>query len=371
MDAEMIKTLGGMSEKLDSLFKEFKGFDGALTYKEMQDSVADLKKEVEEYKNAVGAIQLQQKKAEWNTSGELSPEFKGMLSYICKNDAATIGNPSSMGYLSPHEFVAKVQEKLYATSPLMQEATVLTVKGDIADIPVETGQADIHWVGETESRSSMKDAPTLKQAQIPVNTIISRIPVSNKLLRSSAINLESYLVDVVGKRISRAVGSALTNGDGFKKPLGIFKDEGITAKASGNASAISLDNLYEMYGYLDNVENGKYYMSKSTLAYLAKLKGSDNYYLQPAVAAGLPPTFAGCPIVCLTDAPSVSANNYAVIYGDMQNAYTVADGGDLYYRRDEDSKWDDGMTVLKFAKYVGGQVIQPSSLVRLKVASSL
>lgn len=357
-----------LSNELKGIMNDYKGM--GESFNSTKGQVDDLAKQITEMKDAVATLQVDVKKGipmVGDAKGQITPEFKAMLDHICGKGAGTVSVANNGGYLAAPDFIARVMQKLSDVDPIRQYAETINVSGNIAQVPYEINACSTHWVGETEDRSAKKDVGTFGLAQIPVNELIARCPVSDVLLHDSRIPLESYLINAVAKEIDKACGSAFCVGDGHKKPLGFFEDSAVSEVKSGSTTDVTLDNLYEMWAEVPTAAdaNARYYMKKATMGVLAKKKGADNYYWQPSVGNGLPPTFNGFPVVACPNAPSIGSNNRPVVFGDLYSAYKIVQSVDMTYKKDENSGADDGMTILRFGCRVGGQTVVASSIVAL------
>lgn len=355
------------NEDLKGIMKDYQNM--GESFKTTQGQVNDLAGQITEMKNALSEIQMAQVKGMQVGCGakDISPEFKSMLDHICNKGAGTVSVAGNGGYLSAPEFVERVVQKLQDIDPIRQYAEIINVSGNIAQIPYEINSATTHWVGETEDRSGKQDVGTFGLAQIPVNELIARCPVSDILLHDSRIPLEQYLINTVTMQINKAVGGAFCTGNGFKKPLGFFVDDTVPTKKAGSTSTVTPDNLYDLWAELPTSAdaNSRYYMSKGTMGVVAKAKGNDNYYWQPSVGQGLPATFNGFPVIACPSAPAIASASHSVVFGDLYSAYKIVQSVDMTYKKDETSGADDGMTILRFGSRVGGQTVMASSIIAL------
>lgn len=386
MTKEYASEIKKLTSEADKILTEFRDGLGA-NFKETKSNMAEITKELAQLKDALAEMDAKQQLGRFVAGHGISPEVKGMMEHIAKGclredyktpaeyKAASVGVPSSGGYLAVPEFVAKVAQKLFDSDAILQSAEVINVNSNIAQIPYETGDASAHWVGEKQSRDTDDSGP-FGLAQIPVNGIIAKIKITHELQYGTPMNLEQYLVNQVSNKLQRSLGEALCTGNGFAKPLGVFTDADIpsvTTTGSGTVKAITVDNIIDMFGKLPEQADAKsaWYMSKSTFSAVAKTKGSDNLYLMPGgIAAGMPGTILGRPVRFCTSAPGVTtAGNVPILFGDMEAAYKVVQGLQMTYQKDEFTGADDGMIYYRFRGFYGGQTVMPSALVRMIMGS--
>lgn len=127
------------------------------------------------------------------------------------------------------------------------------------------------------------------------------------------------------------------------------------------------DDLKDAYD-----RNAVYLMSKKTRSAIRRLKDSTGQYLwQPSLIEGGPQTFDGVPIVRAFDMPSIAANAYPAIYGDIGQAYMVAQRVGMTMVSDDITQRNNGMTRFYFETRIGGQVVKPQAIAKLKIATSV
>lgn len=286
-----------------------------------------------------------------------------------------LGDDTRGGYLVPPDFIAKIIEHKIDYSPIRQLAFVQpTSKGEV-QVPRESGYIGASWVGETESHTDDDDSTySLVLEDNKAYKMLSRVPISNDLLEDSPIDVESWIASRAALKFGISEGTAFVNGTGSKQPEGIMVNADVDEVAGGAASAIAIDGMLSIGdgipSYYD--ANSTYIMSKATRTAIRKLKDSNGvYYWQAPLTAGMPQTFNGFPIALCPDMPAVSTNSYPVAFGDFREAYMIVDSKQMTMLRDEISKADYDMTVLRFKQRVGGMVVQPEAIAKLKIATSV
>lgn len=358
-----------VTRDLQSALKERQ--DMGESFKSIRGTVEDLEKRTKEIVKSLDEVRLAQAKyaptSESGARGTVTPDTRAMIDHILKR-GASISNPVTGGYLAVPDFVARVEKKFYDDNPIMNYVEVINTTGDLTELPFENTRGTSHWVGETESRNT-DDSGTLGIAKIPVNEIIAKVKITNRMMENSIINMEQYFINQINDQIGYDIGLAMVSGNGFNKPKGVFVESLIATKKSGSASAVSFDAALDMLGAVKKGvrARARFYGNIGTYVAFAKLKGADNYYLQPSPGAGLPPTFYGYEYVELPDAPAIASAAKPLIFGDMYSAYKAVRGSDLKYQMDEYTDADNGNYIVRFRQRMGGQVVVPSSLVALKM----
>ena len=163
------------------------------------------------------------------------------------------------------------------------------------------------------------------------------------------------------------------SGDGVAKSEGILTNASVTSLNSGLANNIDMDNFYEIQKK-DNIKsvyrkNGKFYMNSNTLFDLLQRKDGQGQYLWTQnIALGLPNNLAGRPYVETPDMPDIGTNTFPVFFGDLSKAYYILRAIDLELVIDPYSAKGDGIIEYMWIQFIGGKVVLPEAIVKLKCA---
>lgn len=285
-----------------------------------------------------------------------------------------VGDDSKGGYLVPPDFQAAVIKIMYDYSPIRSVANVIPASSGEVQVPVESGDLGASWVGENDDSGDTQSTYKFGLKTITAYKIMGRVDISNDLLDSSPINVEGLLRDRAGEKFGRTEGLAFISGSGHKQPEGIMTNASVSAVAGGNASAITVDGMLDLYGALKTAydANARYIMNKKTMVAIRKLKDSNGlYYWQPALTAGLPETFNGVPILKCSDMVDIAANAYPVAYGDFRAAYTIVDSKQMTVLRDDLTQAASDLVRFIFRQRVGGLVVNADAIKKMKIATSV
>ena len=168
-------------------------------------------------------------------------------------------------------------------------------------------------------------------------------------------------------------GTDFCSGTGIGQPEGLWTNASVSHIASGSATALTADSLVKLpfqikEGYW---RNGTYLFSRSTLQAIRILKdGTGNYLWQPSFVAGTPATINGFPYVLCTDAPTIGAGTFPVIFGDIRRAYTIIDRIGIEMLRDPYTLAPNGQVKFLFRRRYGGSVVLTEALYKLEIAAS-
>ena len=110
-------------------------------------------------------------------------------------------------------------------------------------------------------------------------------------------------------------------------------------------------------------------MNSATLAQLVKVKDENgNYLYQPSLAAGVASTMFGYPVVTDENMPDVEANAKAIVFGDFNRGYLIADR--IGYSMLVNPYKTSGLVEFEARKRVGGIVKDADALKVLRIAAS-
>lgn len=116
---------------------------------------------------------------------------------------------------------------------------------------------------------------------------------------------------------------------------------------------------------------GTWLLSGSTLATIRKMKdGQGNYLWQPSYQAGQPETVLGRPVAEGIDMPDALAGTFPIMFGDLASAYRIVDRMALGTLSDPYTQARKGIVRIHGTRWVGGGVVQPNAVRKLKMATS-
>lgn len=282
-----------------------------------------------------------------------------------------VSDDTSGGYLAPAEFSKEVDKNVVQFSPVRQAARVGATSSGSVIVPRRTGRPTASWVGETETRSATEAA--YGQVEIPIDEIACYVDVSNKLLEDAAVDVAAEVAFDLAEEFGRAEGAAFVSGDGVKKPLGLMSDTGLSYTPGTDASALKADGLIDLFYALAPFyrQRGVWMMNGKTLAIVRKLKDGQGLYLWGGpLAAGVPETILGRPVVEAVDMPDVGTGAFPVLFGDFASAFRIYDRISLSLLRDPYSQATSGLTRFHARRRVGARVVRPEAVRKLKIATS-
>jgi HK97 family phage major capsid protein len=294
--------------------------------------------------------------------------------------ALSVGSDADGGYLVTPDTSGRIVTRVFETSPMRQYAATQVISTDALEGLHDVDEADAGWVGETAARSDT-DTPEIKKWRIPLFEQFAQPQATQKLLDDASVDVEAWLAGKVADKFARKESTAFVSGEGVEAPRGFTTYPGYTAAgvfqlgaieqfASGaNGAFVAAPNGGDVL--IDAITGLKmqyraganWFMNRSTLGAVRKLKDSDGAYLwQPGIAAGQPSTLLAYGVAQFEDMVDFDSATgaLAIAFGNMAETYQIVDRPGIRTLRDPFTN----KPYVKFysTKRVGGDVVNFESL---------
>jgi HK97 family phage major capsid protein len=288
------------------------------------------------------------------------------------------GVATAGGFLVPENMDTELIRDIVEFSPWREFAKVSKIsQGDALTMNVRTSAAAATWVSELGTRSETTN-PAYGQKRIPVHEMTARVDVSQQVLEDAAYDLEAELRAEFAEQFGVLEGAALTDGNGVGRPEGVLSNADVDYSIGGHASTVIGDGLITIYHDLKDqyARAGVWFMERATLKIVRQLKDSVNgqYLWTPAFGITLqgsePATILGRPYRTAENMPSVGADAYPIVFGDVNKAVRIVDRVDMQMVRDDLTLAEGGEVKFVARRRVGGQVVLAEAIRKLKIATS-
>jgi len=271
---------------------------------------------------------------EYRTSEKYSKDFRSFLvggNVAPEMRALQADSNTGGGYLVPQQFATELIAALKNIMLFRQKAKQISIStGDSIGAPaLDNDVADLAWTAEIGAFSE-DSTMSFGKRELTTHQLTKGIKVSRKLLRASALNVESIVRDNLAYKNSTVQENAFFNGTGAAQPLGVFvgNANGIPANSThdistGNTTtAIGPENVFEITGSIAGqyLAGAEWYFHRLALKKLRQLKTGDGQWLwQPGLAAGMPQTLDSYPINVSEYCPSTFTTGlYVGLFGNLQ-----------------------------------------------------
>ena len=306
--------------------------------------------------------------------GIIRPELRALQ--VTGTDSSDVG--AMGGYMVPPEqFIAELIKELDNAVFIRKLATVIPVRtSDSLGSPVLTNDMDdAEWTTEITNLTDT-DTMSFGKRELEPKQLAKMIKVSMKLLRTSAIPVESLVIDRLAYKFAVTEEKAFLTGDGNGRPLGLFKADsnGIsTNRDVESPGKITADSLIEAK-YKINIQhrgNAQWIFHRDLVKEIAKLKDSNDQYLwRPGLALGQPDTLLNLPVNESEFAPNdVAADKYVGILGDFKY-YWIAELMGMEIQRLSELFAPSSQVGFIGRMWVDGAPVLESAFARIKIVSA-
>lgn len=381
-----------MVAQIAAAFEEFKTTNDAALKAKAEDSLVTQKLEalnesMSNYQKVIDDLNAQMAAAATAGVGDMLPtnpeyvrDFKAHMRRGDVSAAMSVGTAADGGYLAPVEWDRTVTNKLKQISPIRANSQVITISTAGFSRVYNDGVIGSGWVGETAARPETT-TPGLTTLSFIPGEIYANPAITQTALDDVAINLEQWLADEVDGEFAIQENTAFLSGNGTNKPFGILTYVtgaanaakhpfgAITGTTVAGAAAVTTDEIIDLVYSLpsERSQNAKFYMNRTSLGKLRKLKdGQNNYIWQPSYVAGEPSTLQGAPVVEVPGMPNMTTGLVSVLFGDMEATYLVVDRVGIRVLRDPYT--NKPFVHFYTTKRVGGGVQNPEYMRFIKQA---
>ena len=297
--------------------------------------------------------------------------------------ALSVGSDPDGGYTVHPDMSGMMVKKIFDTSPVRAYASTQVISTDALEGIYDDDESTSGWVSETGGRAATATAQ-IGVWRIPVHELYAFPQVTQKLLDDSAWNLEMWMTEKMAMQMGRAEATAFVSGSGTGKPRGFttyasgtsVREEveqistgvngGFVAAPDGGDTLITaLYSLKSSYR-----ANATWFMNRSTMSGVRKLKDDDGAYIwTPGIAAGQPAMLIGYPVAPAFEdmATYTTTGALAIAVGDMRSAYQIVERQGLRILRD--NLTNKPYVGLYGVRRVGGGLINGEALKLVKFAA--
>ncbi|HXG36529.1 MAG TPA: phage major capsid protein [Dehalococcoidia bacterium] len=322
-----------------------------------EEDLQDEERELEQSLGRETVIDPKQPPSEENRSQSpfAAPEYRsafqhylrgglGVLSQV-EQRALSAGLDVEGGYtVAPEQFVATLIKALDDQVFIRGLATVETVDNaeSLGVVSLDADPADADWTSELKTGNEDSAMAFGKRALFP-HPLAKRVKVSNKLLRSSRLDIEALVRDRLAYKFGVSQEKAFMTGSGAEQPLGVFtaSAQGISTSrdvSTGNTTtSIQTDGLQEALWTLKGTyrRSARWIFHRDALKQIAKLKDGDGQYIWQLgnIANSIPDRLLNVGYLESEFAPNTfTTGKYVGIIGDF-SFYWIADALSMTVQR--------------------------------------
>jgi len=286
--------------------------------------------------------------------------------------ALSEGDDSAGGFTVPEEFNAEVIRYATEAAIVRPRARVFNMTRDTMRTPKldqnettdssKTGQTHfggIHFQYIEEGAEKQEANPRFGQVVLQAKKLVGLVSASDELLEDSAVNLANYLVTLMGEALAYKEDYEFLRGTGMGRPLGVINAAGTTVVSRNTSSKIVLEDVLgldkNLPAWADS--NAVWLTTKEGREQLVLLGNTTTttkiQLIYPSLAAGMPITMLGKPLIMTDKLPGVGTKG-DIVLGDFSKYY-IGDRGPIKVSSSIHDRFKYDETVIRMVKRHDGQ----------------
>lgn len=296
------------------------------------------------------------------------------------------------GYAVDSELSAEIRHLTTEYGVARREMTTITLSKNSYDANSLTTDVTVFWTDEGSQIDSTQ--VVLGQDSLELKKLAAIVAITSELIEDEEVDLFGFIAGRVAEGFAKAEDEAFFKGDGsatYGSFTGILEagDVNSVTLASGSTafSNVTADKLLDMQDETPQgaQANAKYFLNRTILSYIRKLKDSEDNYIFQAPSEGMPGTIWNKPYVlveAMPDKDDSAAGEPFIIYGDLRRGCILGTKGTIAAKR-----FDSGVVrnvadssdinlittdreAIRWTTRVGYIRVIPSAMTVLKTASS-
>lgn len=344
----------------------------------LEGRLKDLETEIAGKGNSSNSVDSRKSKVygdffEWMKKGDRAEiDFKAMQTELAVKSTLRTDSDVAGGYLVPQVMDSEIRKNIREVSPVRLFARNRVMASKTMEVPRRgEGISRAPFEGELEQ----DDTGISKYVQETVTAYRQSwtVPASNDMLISSAFDLETEIVSDVQEAFADGEGYNFLHGTGAKGPKGIIADTRCEVVSTAATGVLAFEDFATIAGKLKKGQRPAFFLNRSTLAEVWKLKGTDGHPIWAPVSMGgtTPATIFGYPynsdMIDLDSHTPTTSNTKPIIFGDLMRGYEVFDLAGMVVIRDDYTQKRKAIVEWTFHRYLTGQVILPEAIKILKI----
>ena len=253
-------------------------------------------------------------------------------------DTATAG---TAGYLvPPAEFIAEVYriaDTGYGVARANMRYIPKNGAGNQITIPALGTSVSAFWTAQAGVKTSTE--PSFNLPTITLQKLAAIVPWTDEFAEDVGVNVVQLLAELFAESLAIQEDLAFFTGDGsgaFGGFTGILNNGSVNSVAITSASIqdLTADDLLDMQDQTPAgaLNGASYFMHRSILSIVRKLKDDNNNYIYQNPGAGQPSTVWNYPVIIAEALPAVgddAEDTPFIIFGNLKNTCIISDKGTL------------------------------------------
>lgn len=320
--------------------------------------------------------------------------FQGDMAHMKAAGYLDTGTDATAGHLvPPAEFIAEVYriaENQYGIARREMRYIPKSGAGNEMTVPALGTSVSSFWTGEGVAKTSTE--PTFNLPTLTLKKLAAIVPWTDEFEADMGVNAIQLLAELFAESLAKMEDQAFFNGDGsgtYGSFTGILNNTSVNevVTTSGSIFDLTADDLLDMQDETPAgaLSGAKYYMHRSVLSVVRKLKTTYGEYIYQNPGAGQPATIWNVPVEIVEAMPAVSADDTDkgfVIFGNLKNTCIISDKGTIALKvfdagtvRNVGNSADlnlitQDMKALRVVRRVGFTVAMPTGITVLKTGAT-
>ena len=201
--------------------------------------------------------------------------------------------------------------------------------GNSRNIPTLGTSVSVFWTGEGAKKRSTQ--PSFDLVNQTLKKLAAIVPMTEEILEDSLIDLNALLGQLFAEAIAKEEDLQFFTGTGSPW-TGLLNNGQLNqvAQASGDPTQLTADDLLDMIDATPTgaLNGAKFYMHRSILSVIRKLKGTDGQYIYQNPGAGLPATVWNYPLETSDAFPAltdVGTGDAYILFGNLKQGAIFGD----------------------------------------------
>jgi len=277
-------------------------------------------------------------------------EIRSFTSLPSERRDMTKGTNSEGGFIVHSSMFDRIFDKLEEESQVIAAGcTVINTAGgeDLLVPKVTTNPsgalvAEAGAIGESQAVLAQVNLGAFKYAALT--------QVTQELLADSLFNVSSFVTNLGGQAVTRALGVDISNGSGSSRPKGIAQ-AATSFGSSATATTITATNLIEVWSTMGSPYKNRdtaWIISPEAIKLIRLLVDSNGQYIwQPGLQAETPANLLGYPVYIDGNLDAATSGKRAVVFAHMPS-FAVRIAGGLTVDRSDDYAFANGLVTFRF-----------------------
>lgn len=337
---------------------------------EERNNIAKLTGEIEDLKATIDLMEEQraktpEQKAEVKEKRAEEVRAKEVFAKWLKREELdteerTLMSNNTSGAFLPLTINKEIIKQLAEIAPLFNLARRFNTKGTLRIIN-ETGWGTKGVAKKgaeitAEGVSFPVEDPKFKTIELTAHKIATEIDVTFEMLRNSEIDITSYVMDLLIRRLGAEINALLMMGSGTGQPQGLAKAENVIKVEAASNTEVKITDFIKVQTAMhpDYVGGCKWFMNRATFQAAAMMLDNTGrpYMVSEWDVVNNKPVYKllGHEIIISDVMDGIGASKTAVVFANPTMAYAINVIADINIRQLQEVKYTDGIEV--FAGYL-------------------